>query len=199
MESSFEIHCQIASYANVLHSHILKTDEQIASLNSNITSFAQAQNIGDLNNTIVENLDDASQDAEEAVIAALERDRLSLIMEIQEQDFAQKKLKDMIDESSKLIHAVSQFYKDINANSVGEQTARRENDSSQPVLLRETKLLVRANISELKKKLSKLCDSIEQLVLQTQFDFLESPDAQEKLRTLVDALNEGFDFLLKVT
>lgn len=189
MEKPAEIHASIRTLASLVNSHVGETEVLVASMLQATNSLALALELRDVAvKPRLEALD------EEAFILELEKVRLDLAMDVQEQNFITTKLQEMVADCEDLMVGVGQFYRDSGATA--DADAKATND--------EVRGLVEDVIDPTASVLEKSADDLENSlalfhakanrILGKYQDGLSRLLSEKYQRELDSAINELNDF-----
>lgn len=201
MEKSYDVHENIHTLANILHSYVRETDGQIKSLQRTAQLLAHGQEVNDTTRLKPTSLDqDENETDEETIIHELEKARLNLVMEIQEENFVSQKLKEMVTESEDLVGGVTRYYNSIQENKLRETQDIQENVKQfSDTIITNVRDKLRTNISTLQNSQSKLYANAREVLDSIERNGTEalSREYQQELSNVIDVLNEKFNALVE--
>lgn len=201
MEKSYDVHENIHTLANILHSYVRETDGQIKSLQRTAQLLAHGQEVNDTTRLKPTSLDqDENETDEETIIHELEKARLNLVMEIQEENFVSQKLKEMVTESEDLVGGVTRYYNSIQENKLRETQDIQENVKQfSDTIITNVRDKLRKNISTLQNSQSKLYANAREVLDSIERNGTEalSREYQQELSNVIDVLNEKFNALVE--
>lgn len=201
MEKSYDVHENIHTLANILHSYVRETDGQIKSLQRTAQLLAHGQEVNDTTRLKSMSLDqDENETDEETIIHELEKARLNLVMEIQEENFVFQKLKEMVTESEDLVGGVTRYYNSIQENKLRETQDIQDNVKQfSDTIITNVRDKLRTNISTLQNSQSKLYANVREVLDSIERNGTEalSRESQQELSNVIDVLNENFNALVE--
>lgn len=178
-----------------------ETDGQIKSLKRTAQLLAHGQEVNDTTRLKPMSLDqDENETDEETIIHELEKARLNLVMEIQEENFVSQKLKEMVTESEDLVGGVTRYYNSIQENRLRETQDIQENVKQfSDTIITNVRDKLRKNISTLQNSQSKLYANAREVLDSIERNGTEalSREYQQELSNVIDVLNEKFNALVE--
>ncbi|OBA24506.1 hypothetical protein METBIDRAFT_10642 [Metschnikowia bicuspidata var. bicuspidata NRRL YB-4993] len=192
MDKPHNIHDSIQKLSTILHSQICEADAQIKSLEQNVQLLSRGQVVSDT----TELEDDIPSDDEDIFIYELEKSRLQLVMDIQEENYISQKLKEMVGECETLMSSVKRYYNSFHKSRL-QETLGYEVKEFDGTALEQIKNLLRVNTSRLEASQSALYNNAMKVleVIESEETHLLAPKSQEALLKVIQQLNKKFNDL----
>ncbi|GEQ66394.1 hypothetical protein JCM33374_g57 [Metschnikowia sp. JCM 33374] len=211
MEKTSDLHDNLHTLASIVHSHVCETDAHIRSLQRSARLLSHGQYVDDP--TKLEHgkktqykeearLEDKPGDEinEKMFIQELEKIRLNLVMDIQEENYVSQKLTEMVGECEELVGGVTTYYTSIQENKLRDTRALEDhvrifNDS----VVSSVKDTLRTNISRIQASQSSLYTNAREVLGTIEHDVAQSSSTgvQQDLSKAIDLLNLKFNALVE--
>ncbi|KAF6072051.1 hypothetical protein FOB64_000404 [Candida albicans] len=112
MDNSYDDLSAISTLVSSLSQNVSDSEEYITklqSLSKNLVSKDQYEQLSKEADVLTESNNNANDNDEMSIIRKLEEERLSLIMDIQREDFVSSKLIELIDQNQEIIESVKEY------------------------------------------------------------------------------------------
>lgn len=192
MEGSSSVVSCLGSLSSFIESHVAETDTHIEALKQTAKALVPPDEYDELAKATTSD----SDFGKDALLVELERLRLELLMEIQQQDYVTLKLKELISESEELVQSVTDYCVDLKTHRANdEQTAKNHLEYYADVVVGGTTKQLQANTHELEEAMSK----VPALVRDTLRSIMESrsrllsEEYRQQLSKAIATLNKSFN------
>lgn len=185
----------ISSLSSFVESHVAEADSHIEALSQSARLLVPPADFDDF----ASHGETESSFNEEALIAELEKLRLELVMEIQQQSLITSRLEEIIAESGELVRNVTEYYAEAEARRQNEeQTAREALQFYTETVVGNVTRQLEANVVQVDEALTKLPERVHptvRSVLESRRTLL-SDEYKEQLKSAIAASNKSFNDLM---
>lgn len=170
-------------------------DESASRLNAILQTFHTIVPPGEFELLLKEISQDIPRDPEAELIVELERNRVNLIMDVQNENSAKNKLVEMIGEYEELVNALTAFSTEFLNRTNEEVDDVTQLNEQYAIEAAEVELALDSNLLRIERALKQVNKSYTDLLVTTQESLqrASSADQQESLLKLIEKMNVSFN------